>query len=150
MGSKLSYGTRYLMWNVNWGSQPPSLLPLRFPHQPRLIGVPLFSFYLWCATVRIRVLREKVWLLAVRGVEWKARRIAGIWPAFLVAVLDVVIGLQCAEFPGCHWLNGDDPKVAMEYMDHGGTTPKPKPRRGHPRKSIAVNNKIVPGSSILR
>jgi len=41
MGSKLSYGTRYLMWDVNWGSQPPSLLPLRFPHQPRVIGAVL-------------------------------------------------------------------------------------------------------------
>ena len=81
MGStgKLSYGTIHLMWDVNWGSQPPSLLHQRSPHQPRLIGVPLFSFYLWCATVRIRVLWEKVRLLAVGGVEWKARRIARIW-----------------------------------------------------------------------
>jgi len=79
MGSKLSYDIRHLMWDVNRGSWPPSLLLYRFPHQPRLIGVPLFSFYLWCATVRIRVLREKVRLLAVGGVEWKARRIARIW-----------------------------------------------------------------------
>jgi len=69
MGSKLSYGTRHLMWDVNWGSRPPSLLPQRFPHQPRLIGVRLFSFDLWCASVRIRVLREKVRLLAVGVVE---------------------------------------------------------------------------------
>jgi len=57
-----------------------------------------------------------------------------------LAVLGVVIGLQCAEFPGCHWpySYGDGSGVAMEYMDHGGTTPKPTPR------------KVVPGSSILR
>ena len=59
-----------------------------------------------------------------------------------LAVLGVAIGLQCAEFPGCHWPYGDGPGVAMEYMDHGGTTPKPTPRKGHPRKSIAVNNKV--------
>jgi len=69
MGSRLSYGTGHLIWDVNRGSWPPLLLPQRFPHHPRLIGVPLFSFYLWCATVRIRVLREKVRLLAVGGVE---------------------------------------------------------------------------------
>jgi len=59
-----------------------------------------------------------------------------------VAVLDFIVGLQCAEFPGCHWPCGDGPRVAVEYMDHRGTTPKPTPRRGHLRNLIRVNDKV--------
>jgi len=44
-----------------------------------------------------------------------------------MAVLGVVVGLKCAEFPGCHWPYGDGFGVAMEYMDHVGTTPEPTP-----------------------
>jgi len=73
-----------------------------------------------------------------------ARRISGIWQASLVAVLGFVVDLQCAEFPGCHCPCGDGPRVAVEYeyMDHGGTTPKPTPRRGHLRNLTRVNDKV--------
>jgi len=59
-----------------------------------------------------------------------------------VAVLGFVVGLQSAEFPCCHWPYGDGPGVATEYMDHGGTTPKLTPRRGHLRNLIRVNDKV--------
>jgi len=56
-----------------------------------------------------------------------------------MAVLSVVVGLECG---GCSLaaigLMGGDFEVAMEYVDHVGTTLKPAPRRRHPRNSIGV------------
>ena len=57
------------------------------------------SFYLWCANVRVHFLQEKVRLLAESRVERRVLRVARVWVASLMPVLDtcacVNVDLQC-------------------------------------------------------